>query len=484
MQACRPLALLLAAAILALDLAQPAQADATRLPELGPPAGDALPVHEERELGARVMEQLRAQVELSNDPEINEYVQRLGQRLAAHTDQPAFGYSFFVVEDDEINAFALPGGHVGVHTGLIRETRNESELAGVLAHEIGHVSQRHIARRFAQSQQLNLQTAAAILASVLVGTQNPQAGSAAAMAGLAAPMQQALAHSREHEREADRVAVHNLAAAGLDPSGMAAFLERLAEVSRYADKPPEYLQTHPLTQARITDAQSIAARYGEGDVFVSGHHPFIRARATVLGEARTGTTSPVALMRDRLERSADDPTARAAALYGLALALAREEGAYAQALALLDTLEATDGERLYVLLGRAEIQREAGRVDAALETYEEARSLYPGSEAAVFRHAETLLAAGDPGQARQELARATRNQGRSPQLLRLLADAAHRSGREAEGYIALAEHHYARGNLDLAIAQLNNAIRQADGERYQHARARALRERWQEERGD
>ena len=476
-------ALLLAALLLTAPALQPAQADGVQLPQLGVPGAEALPVHKERELGTEIMRQVRQHLPLHEDPETNEYLQNLGQRLAAHSNEPGFGYSFFLVEDDQINAFALPGGFIGLHTGLIRETRTESELAGVLAHEIAHVTQRHIARQYAQSQQLNLQTAAAVLAAILVGSQNPQAGSAAAMAGIAAPIQQQLSHSRAHEQEADRVGLHNLVAAGLDPHGMPGVFERLAEASRFAEDPPEYLSTHPLTERRLNEAQRLAERLEGGAIYESGHHAFIRARQQVFTH-EDRSTSAVAFMQDQLRRSADNPTARAAALYGLALALSRESGQHAQALSLLDSLSAIEGERLYVLLGRAEILRAAGDTEQALATYREARSLYPGSWATTYRLAETLLATDDAEQARRVLARAARGSGGSPQLLRLLADAAHASGREAEGYIALAEHYRARGEPNLAVAQLNNAIRHAGEDRYQRARAEALKERWTQRSAD
>lgn len=487
MSAClrRHVAALLAAALL-LAAASPATAGGAgriELPQLGPPGGNALPLHKEQELGAEAMQKVRQQLPLLNDPEVNEYIADLGTRLASHSERPGYNYHFFVIDSDRINAFALPGGHVGIHTGLIRETRTESELAGVLAHEIAHVSRRHIARRYARSQQLNLQTAAAVLAGILVGSQNPQAGSAAVMAGIAAPIQQQLAYSRSHEREADRVGVSTLATAGFDPDGMPSFFQRLADASRYAEKPPVYLSTHPLTESRITAAQNTAARLSTEASYVSGRHPFIRARLQVLANEEA-STSAVAIMRDRLARSSDDPTARAAALYGLALALSREEGRHAQALALLDTLETVDGERLHVLLGRGEILRASGRTEEALQAYREARSLYPGSGAATYRHAETLLAAGQAEKAHRELSRAAREQGRSLPLLRLLADAAHASGHEAKGYITLARYHHTRGDIELAIAQLNNAIRHADTNDYQRARANALKARWQQQGHD
>lgn len=471
----RPIALLLAATLALGPGGGPPAPAAERLPELGSPAASALPLHEEREIGAEMMRALREQADLLQDPEVNQYVQDLGRRLLAYGDPPELDFHFFVIEDGRINAFAMPGGHIGVHSGLIRETRSESELGGVIAHEIAHVSQRHIARQLAHAQRLNLQTAAALIAAVLLGSQDPQAGSAAAMAGMAAPIQQQLGYSRQHERESDRAGVRLMADAGLDPRGMARFFERLAEASRYAERPPEYLSTHPLTQDRIVEARDLAERARPEDPFNSGHHAFVRARLEVLAR-QAESSSAVAALRDELRRAAG-PTERAAATYGLALALSREARRHEQALALLGTLEPLHAERLYVLLGRAEILRRAGRTEPALAAYAEARSLYPGSSAAVYRYAETLLQLERAEPARRLLSRAVRDGHDTPQLLRLLADAAHASGREAEGYLALARHYHALGELEIARAQLGNAIRTAETA-YQRDRAEALRERW------
>ncbi|MCG5530665.1 M48 family metalloprotease [Halorhodospira halochloris] len=469
----------LACAILIALAAQPsALAEQIRLPDLGPPGGDTLPIHKERELGSEIMRKVRSHMKLHNDVEINQYIHDLGQRLAAHSNAPDFGYQFFVVEDEQINAFALPGGHIGVHSGLIRKTESESELAGVLAHEIAHVSERHIARQFAQSQRLNLQTAASILAAIIIGAHNPQAGTAAAMAGIAAPIQQQLGHSRQHEREADRIGIRNLAAANLDPHGMPVFFERLAEFSRHAEEVPEYLRTHPLTEARMSEARSIAERLEGGDVFESGHHSFIRARLEVLANL-DGRISATARMADRLHE-VHDPSARAGALYGLALAIAYERRDYEQALALLNNLQQIDGERLYVLLGRAEIHRKADQHQEALAIYQDASSLYPGNRAVIFRHAETLLAIDQAEQARRMLSRAARQSHNiTADLMRLYAEAAHESGNQAESHIAYARYHHLRGDINMALAQLENAIR-LDDDRYHQARASALYEQWQE----
>lgn len=449
------------------------------LPKLGTPGDDVLPAHKERELGNRIMREVRNRMNLLNDVEINHYIQELGYRLVNHSNSPDFGYHFFVVDNSQINAFALPGGNIGIHTGLIRKTESESELAGVIAHEIAHVTERHIARQIAQSQRHNLQTAASILAAILIGSYNPQAGTAAAMAGIAAPIQQQLSYSRTHEREADRIGVENLAAANLDPQGMPRFFERLAKESRYADKIPEYMRTHPLTEKRIREARRISARLEGNELYESGHHPFIRARLEVLAHLENPESTTAQLMA-QLEQSLEPPQ-RAGATYGLALAVAHEDEKYAQALALLDNLQAIDGERLYVLLGRAEILRMKGERQEALQIYKRALSLYPGNSAAIYRKAETLLAIGEADRARRILANASRHSVTNvARLMRLYAEAAHASGNKTESYIAYARYHYQRGDINMALSQLDNAMRYGDNE-YQQAKANALYDRWRKD---
>lgn len=455
-------------------LAAPTSAQEIQLPHIGGPGGDALPVAEERRLGEQMMREIRRYLPLEDDPEVNQYIRDLGHRLAGHSEDPGYGFHFFVIDNPQINAFAMPGGYIGIYTGLITASESESELGGVVAHEIAHVTQRHIARNYAQAQRLNLQAAAAILAGILIGAHDPQAGSAAVMAGIAAPIQQQLAYSRDYEREADRVGVRNMARAGLDPEGMPRFFQRLAEASQYAEQPPEYLSTHPLTQRRLTETQEMAARHRDVEVFESGDHAFIRARLQVARE-RTAADA-VAVMKDRMAR-AETPAQLRGAQYGLALALARA-GRNDEAHRLLDRLMDQQGERLLILLARAEVARSAEAWEKALETYQAAASLYPDNPALLHRYAETLMYLDRHDEARRLLVRHARPE--QPALLRLLAEAAHGAGREAEGYIAMAKYYYVLGEFNSAMAQLSNALRHADEAPYQRAEAEALRDRWQE----
>src|SRR5690625_4195162 len=283
------------------------------LPPLGHVADSALTRAQERDLGRQMMAQVWRQIPLLDDPEINAYLQDLGERLATHSDAPELDYHFFVVDLPYINAFAMPGGYIGVNAGLILSTRSESELAGVLAHEVAHVTQRHLARRLEASQRMSLQNTALLLASVLIGMQNPEAGSAAAAASMAGSIQQQLNYSRAFEHEADNLGIRMLAAANLDPQGMPVFFSRMAEATRYQNRPPEYLSTPPVTENRMVESSNRAARLSGGTVFESAAFRYMQTRLQVL---RTSTPQ-VQDFKARLQQASRAD--QAADRYGLAL---------------------------------------------------------------------------------------------------------------------------------------------------------------------
>ena len=207
------------------NVAFPAPSD--DLPNIGDSSGSVISPEQEKKLGEMIMRSARQQVHIINDPEINAYIQSLGYQLAAHSDNPEQPFDFFVVEDPSINAFALPGGFIGVHSGLILTAESESELAAVLAHEMAHVTQRHMARAYESASKLSIPTAAALLAAILISTRSSQAGQAAMAATTAANAQMQINFTRSNEQEADDIGIRILAASGFDPRSMPTFFERL-----------------------------------------------------------------------------------------------------------------------------------------------------------------------------------------------------------------------------------------------------------------
>ena len=224
------------------------------LPDLGDPTLDSFSSKEEQQLGLAFYRSLRANLVFIEDLQINYYLNSIGQRLASHSDAAGDKFHFFIIKAPTINAFAGPAAYIGIHTELILEAKNESQLASVLAHEIAHVSQRHLARAFDNSGQSTALTIATLLAAILVGTQDTQAGQAVFMSGLAGSQQSSINFTRSNEYEADRVGIGILTDTGINPEGMVEFFEILLDQS--PDGGIEYLRTHPLSVNRVSEAKN------------------------------------------------------------------------------------------------------------------------------------------------------------------------------------------------------------------------------------
>jgi predicted Zn-dependent protease len=224
------------------------------LPDLGDPTLDSFSSREEQQLGLAFYRSLRANLVFIEDLQINYYLNSIGQRLASHSDAAGDEFHFFIIKAPTINAFAGPAAYIGIHTELILEAKNESQLAGVLAHEIAHVSQRHLARAYDNSGQSTALTIATLLAAILVGTQDTQAGQAVLMSGIASNQQSSINFTRSNEYEADRVGIGILADTGINPEGMVEFFEILLDQS--PDGGIEYLRTHPLSINRVSEAKN------------------------------------------------------------------------------------------------------------------------------------------------------------------------------------------------------------------------------------
>lgn len=457
-------------ALIALLIGQTAVA---ALPALGNVADSALTRAQERDLGRQMMAQVWRQIPLLDDPEINAYLQDLGERLATHSDAPELDYHFFVVDLPYINAFAMPGGYIGVNAGLILSTRSESELAGVLAHEIAHVTQRHLARRLEASQRMSLQNTALLLASVLIGMQNPEAGSAAAAASMAGSIQQQLNYSRAFEHEADNLGIRMLAAANLDPQGMPVFFSRMADATRYQNQPPEYLSTHPVTDARIAESTSRAAAMRPNHLFESSAFRFMQYRLQALESKPPRVNDFKALVQHA------DKNSKPAARYGLALALAANRD-YDQAREILDELIQQVGEQPSLLLAQAQLERDAGNLTRSHELYKQTLALYPGNRPALIGLTELLLQKNEAEQAYWLLNRAL--PVREPSVYWLLAKSASAAKMPIESHLAMAEYYELRSDLDSALVQLQQVLNNPQASSHELARASARREQLYRER--
>jgi predicted Zn-dependent protease len=453
---------------------------AIELPDIGDPSGTLFSPAQERKIGQAFLRQLRqnARVKVVDDPEVEAYVQALGSQLAAQSDNPTQSFEFFLVDDGSINAFAVPGGFIGVHTGLLLNAATESELAGVLAHEIAHVTQKHMARAFEKASQLSIPMAAAMLGAILIGTQNPEAGQAALAAVSAGNAQMQIDFTRANEEEADRVGMQILVNAGLDPQGMPAFFEKLQRANRYTDDPqlPEFLRTHPVTVSRVADSRNRAERYPKKPYQDS--LDFLLTQTKIKQASIEDPSQAVNIYEQMLKPAGAHQ--ENATRYGYALALTRA-GRYPQARLQLGKLRQTDPERLAYLLASARLAMTEGNHAEGLQIYTKAQSLFPDYRPVALGYAQALLTAGKAGEARQLLRRYISHHEPDLAYYDLLADAEGKAGSQVEAHIATAEGFYLEGETELACKQLRFAQRSAQVDHYQRERIEARLKTWADE---
>jgi len=314
------------------------------LPEIGVVASSAISLDKEVLIGDALMRQLRGQAPIINDPLLDEYIQDIGNRLVAQAENVKFPYKFFILNSPDINAFAFFGGHIGIHTGLIFNARNESELASVLAHEVSHVTQRHIARSIEAKQKSSPLQIASLLGSILLAVVNPEAGLAAISVSNAASAQSSINYTRQNEKEADRVGINILANAGFDPNGASSFFGILAEKNRLKSTPLAFLLTHPLPESRIADARTRAAAFRPRNIPESIN--FHLAKTRILARYYANPKRNIEYFSEIVEKQRY--VFKQAAEYGLALSyLANEEFKAAQG--LIDGLLEKDPDNLFYL---------------------------------------------------------------------------------------------------------------------------------------
>ena len=442
-----------------------------RLPDFGDASEQVLSPAKERALGEAFMREIRSRLTIVDDPWIEQYVQSLGYRLVATSEHRHLGFTFFVVDDESMNAFAAPGGFVGVNSGLILETRTESELASVLAHEIAHVTQRHIARAIADAGRMNIPAMAAIAAAILVGSRNSDIGQATAATLIGSTAQRRINFTRRNEMEADRVGIGMLAGAGFDPRDMARFFEKLQNVSRYSQRPPEFLSTHPVTTDRIAEARDRAERLPNRRHESSEAYHLVRARLRV-GISRDPQGVLDQLVDERATGPAAGGAAAAANAYGQALAmirLGREDDARA---GLERLVESHPDNPVF----RAELAGSAlrtGDSSRALALYSEGLDLHPDDRLLLRGYAAALNGAGRPHDTLKLIDEHGRIHALDAEMYRLRAEAYEMLGRLADSRIDLAEHYYLSGRLDSAIHQLRLADQARDRDFYRTARIEA-----------
>lgn len=453
---------------------------AQNLPDLGDVSQAVFSPVLERRVGENIMQQIRADASYLDDPIVADYLNNLGSRLVAVSPDPRQSFEFFALQDPSVNAFALPGGFIGVHTGLLLTAQTESELASVLSHEIAHVTQRHIARMVAGQERMGMATLAAMAIGLLAARANSNLAQAVIVGSQAASIQNQINYTRDHEREADRIGVQILQQSGLDARAMPVFMERLQRAMRlYETNAPAYLQTHPVTTERIADLQNRTEDLSYRQFSDNPEFQMARARVRVLGQ---DARQSVAFFEQGLkERRFIN---EAATHYGLTLALVRLKE-YARAKRELSALEKILPGQATVLALRGEVLAASGEIGAALAHYLDALQAFPNNRALIYDYAELLLL---NGRAEAALKVVEARIAETPDEIRLYMFQSRgyaALGRRLPQHRAQAEVYLRRGHLGAAIEQLQLALRAGDGDFYQlssvEARLRELSARFKEE---
>jgi len=423
------------------------------LPDLGDSSGTLITTEEEKELGEAFFRSLHSQISISQDAEIQQYIQTLGQRLVEHSDAPSQAFYFFVVMENDINAFAGPGGYIGVNSGLILMTESESELASVMGHEIGHVTQRHLYRAAEAASRLSIPTMAATLAAILLGTQSAAAGQAAIVAIQAGSVQFQINFTRENEEEADRVGMQTLAGANFDPRSMPTFFERLQQSTRfYGQNVPEFLLTHPVTASRISDTRGRAETYTYKQYPDSLAYQLTKAKIRVF--TTTNDAETLKYFQSRLNQGTDDQ--RLVARYGLGLITLKMQK-FKEAEAMLQELHKAYPNQIQYTTALARTALEAHDFSTAATRYKKLAEQHPENETLKLDYINALIKVGKPEQAKDNLALLDPATQRLPIYWELQAQVYSHLNQLAESHRYLAEYYYATGQIRDAILQIRLA---------------------------
>ncbi len=448
---------------------------AADLPDLGEVSRQYFSDQEEQLLSRTIMRDIYADPLYLDDPEIEAYLEQLGYRLVSVSSRNQRDFNFFVIQNATINAFALPGGNIGVHTGLLLAAQNESELAGVLGHEIAHVTQDHIARMIAAQSQSYWPTLAALALAILASRSNSNVGSAAIASTQALAIQNQLNFTRDYEREADRIGYETLTKAGFDPRGMPSFFTKLQRTNRlYDNSAPTYLRTHPLTSERIADMEARAESTPYLQIPDSLDFQLVRTRL----RARAGTPQEaVKVFQGQLQ---DKRYTQAATVhYGLALAYLRAR-AYANAESEIQKLSVIKVRNPMIATLAGRVAQEGGQDKLAIERYRTSVAAYPGYRPLLYGYADTLLKSNRIQESSSFLSTQLNLWPRDIRFWRLAAQAHMRLNQRTQGHHAIAEGYALAGNLTAAIEQINLAIKADDGGFYELSTAEARRREWQD----
>ena len=425
-----------------------------QLPVLGDSTSAIVSPEKEYKIGRAWLRELRRQAPIISDPLLTDYLEHLLYRLASNSQIPSPDLEMVIINSPQINAFAVPGGVIGLNAGLLLNAENQDQLSAVIAHELAHLSQRHFARGLAQSKRAKWTNLAALMASAIVAV---AAGGDAGMAALAttqaSAIDQRLRFSRYNEQEADHMGMQTLAKSNMDPNAMADFFEQLMKNIRYSGKPPEFLLTHPVTESRISDARNRAMQYPSRPPQASLEFDLMKIRTIVWF-----TTSKGAIIKEleanlKEARSSNQSVIR----YGLALAYLKSNR-FKDALAQIDQVIEDNPYRITYQATKAEILIAAAEYEQATVMLEKALDITPLNFPLSIYYAEALLRLNHPAKAKKVLEEQLTLNRDKPYIWYLLSETSGRAGDILNVHRARAEYLYLNGRVDQATQQLEYAL--------------------------
>lgn len=426
------------------------------LPSLGDRISGTVSLDQEFQMGQQFLAQIRRSTPTIPDAVLMNYLENVTFKLASRSQLQDHRLSFVIIDSEELNAFAAPGGIIGVNTGLFLNARTEAEFASVMAHEIAHVSQRHFARGVDQAQSGQVGQLASLLASVLImATSDAQHGAAAITAVQGRAVENQLRFSRSNEAEADRVGQDNMFAAGIDPAAMGTLFENLNALNRFRSRPPEFLLSHPVTESRIADARGRATRYPQREYGTNMEYQINRSR--VLGHYAPDKPSLIPEYQRLLDESTSEFT-RDVNRYGLVIAYFENEQYAAASRTLLPLLD-KDSNRISYVVTMAEILTEQNEPRQAVEFLDRHMEINPDNHALTMAYANALIAARAYTEAAELLESHSANRPSDHHLWYQLAETWGQAGNISKVHQSRAEYFALLYDFRNAREQLQFALR-------------------------
>jgi predicted Zn-dependent protease len=453
------LILMIAAIFYAFFNAQVSFAANNDLPELGDSSSGFVSQNQEYQLGRIWLRQLRAQANTITDPLTISFIEDLIFRLAPHSEVRDHRFEFVVIDQGDLNAFAVPGGIIGINLGIFLHANDEDEISSILAHELAHLSQRHFARQVENSERQAPVAIASLLASILlIATNNADAGFAGLIGSQAASVQSQLAYSRDWEREADRTGMKTLVESGLDPHAMPSMFQQMLAANRYNERPPEFLLTHPITDTRVSDAANRAQAFAIKKRTRSFNFLILQQRAQIrysIPNVDQMTYFDKALQRTSNEHEKDS--------YRYSKAWVHFQARhYQQALDSLNTISTNNKDQPAVAILKAQSLEQLNKAQLGITGLQHAYQLRPDSYPIAISLAKIMSNNGQADAALSDIKRWSERRGTDPIIWNQVANTASKAKDLLLAYRAKSEYFFLNGYKNKAIRQLQFAIDRAE----------------------